>query len=140
MSPEELAAFKARKSELARNFRQNNPGHHSQAWWRRHLRKTYGLTLEAYDAILAAQGGRCPGCGTAINRTLQGRLAVDHDHATGQIRGLLCSGCNLAVGNARDNPSTLRNLADYLERPTVTIPVSPQPSAVPGRKRRTNGQ
>lgn len=61
---------------------------------RSHLMVTYGITLEDYDRMLAAQGGACKACGS----TSPGRrkhFDVDHDHATGEIRGLLCSPCNL---------------------------------------------
>lgn len=50
----------------------------------------------------------------------QGRvLSWDHDHLTGAFRGWLCGFCNTALGLARDNPSTLRKMADYLERSRV---------------------
>ena len=45
-------------------------------------------------------------------------LALDHDHVTGKFRGWLCQCCNMALGNARDNPKLLRDLADYLEKNT----------------------
>lgn len=44
------------------------------------------------------------------------RLAVDHDHTTGKVRGLLCGACNTALGKMRDSPEQLRRAADYLER------------------------
>jgi len=55
------------------------------------LRRTYGLKLEQYEAILAAQGGVCGWCGRPPGRRA---LVVDHDHVTGEIRGLLCDPCN----------------------------------------------
>lgn len=65
---------------------------------RRHiLHRQFGITLETYETMLAAQGGKCALCSAA--ECPSGRLfAVDHDHETGAVRGLLCSGCNLAVG------------------------------------------
>jgi hypothetical protein len=67
------------------------------------LRSSYGMTAMDYDAMLAAQGGRCanPGCRTDAPRGM-GRFHVDHDHRTGKIRGLLCNGCNLALGHLGD--------------------------------------
>lgn len=63
----------------------------------RHVEKAYGITPEQYDALLEAQGGRCALCG----RQPKGkRLAVDHRHSDGQVRGLLCAGemgCNVQV-------------------------------------------
>lgn len=81
---------------------------------RRHLLTTYGLTPEQYDAMLAAQGGVCFIC-SGKRRYL---LAVDHCHATGRVRGLLCKLCNGRILTAaRDNPEILRRAADYLEHP-----------------------
>lgn len=67
------------------------------------------LTLEQYDALLKAQDGKCAVChqpGT--------NLAVDHDHATGEIRGLLCRGCNLALGFVKERAAVAFELANYI--------------------------
>ncbi|AWN05263.1 endonuclease VII [Streptomyces phage Ibantik] len=75
---------------------------------------TYGLEPGEYDQLFEAQGRKCAICGG----TRRQRLSVDHCHKTGQVRGLLCRMCNgRLLTSARDNPSTLRNAADYLERP-----------------------
>lgn len=86
---------------------------------RRDNLKRYGLTIEAYDGMLAAQGGRCanPACRTDEPRG-NGRFHVDHSHVTGKVRGLLCCNCNLAIGNAKDSSEILRGLADYLDSST----------------------
>jgi hypothetical protein len=55
----------------------------------------YGITVEQYDALFIAQSGRCGMCGSPPRKY---RLGVDHDHATGRVRGLLCNGCNVALG------------------------------------------
>ena len=65
---------------------------------RRALLRKYGLTPESYDRILDSQGGVCAFCGSsnpgrAYGR-VQGSLCVDHDHATGRVRALLCVTCN----------------------------------------------
>lgn len=76
--------------------------------------RLFGITLEQYEKILIEQQGVCVGCG--ISQEDYGKFfSVDHDHILGYIRGLLCSHCNLVLGNAKDNPDTLRKLADYLE-------------------------
>lgn len=76
-----------------------------------HLRRAYGLTPEAYDALLEAQDGACAGCHWPFEVTPH----VDHCHASGRVRGLLCKPCNTVLGMANDNTDTLRRLAAYLE-------------------------
>jgi hypothetical protein len=81
------------------------------------LKCLFGLTIEQYAMMSVKQNGVCAICGRPPLR--EGKeccLDVDHDHATGQIRGLLCKGCNLMLGNAQDNPGILRKAAEYLER------------------------
>ena len=62
--------------------------------------------------MLLAQDNRCAAC----NDALIGRSHLDHCHTTGKIRGILCSGCNIALGHARDDVSRLRLLIAYLEK------------------------
>lgn len=82
----------------------------------RHIGETYGITTQEYNAIYAAQGGFCAICRRA--RGLSKRLSVDHCHATGQIRGLLCRNCNRDVlGHLRDDPEALYRAAEYLITP-----------------------
>ena len=77
--------------------------------------------MAEYHELLARQGGACAVCHdknnseTTMRRGKRG-LHVDHDHKTGQVRGLLCNGCNRALGFTGDRPEVLRAAADYLER------------------------
>lgn len=85
-----------------------------RAVWRTNALKKFGLTEPAYAALLEGQGGGCAVCG--VRRDFDGRnLAVDHDHATGKGRGILCAHCNTAIGKARDSSELLRRMAAYLE-------------------------
>jgi Recombination endonuclease VII len=73
----------------------------------------YGLTFESYDELLEAQGGFCKLC---KDRDKCGRmLSVDHNHVTGEVRGLLCTFCNTALGMLRDNPELIDRMKIYLE-------------------------
>ena len=74
--------------------------------------RTFGVTPEQYRAWVNEQEGKCAICRQAPG--IRG-LAVDHDHNTGKIRGLLCGNCNVLLGHAKDNPATLRAAAEYLE-------------------------
>jgi coenzyme F420-reducing hydrogenase gamma subunit len=81
-----------------------------------HYRRTYGITQEDYNILLSNQGYKCFGCGSAGSNEKIGRLFVDHCHTTGKVRGLLCQGCNFAIGAVKDNTETLKNLIQYLEK------------------------
>lgn len=74
----------------------------------------FGLTIEQYEEMFAAQGHGCALC-AGMNRDGR-RLAVDHDHATGIVRGLLCGECNQSLGKMKDSPSLLRKAAEYIEK------------------------
>lgn len=84
----------------------------------RGLKRYYGMTGEEYGAMVAAQNGVCAICHQPETAMLNGVpkvMHVDHDHATGQLRALLCGSCNGMLGLAKDSPATLRAAADYLE-------------------------
>lgn len=78
------------------------------------LRAKYGISLAEYEAILAAQGGVCAICRQPETKPNATHLAVDHDHGTGRVRGLLCNNCNRGVGLLADDPDRLSAAADYL--------------------------
>lgn len=89
---------------------------HSGRYRSRALGYRYGgrITQAEYEALLAQQGGGCAVCGQPETRKGGRHLAVDHDHETGEIRGLLCMRCNLALGRLRDDPSIWRKALAYL--------------------------
>ncbi|SRR6266568_8208442 len=80
---------------------------------RRARERQYGLTHDEYMALLEAQGGACAICGGSAQ---QRALAVDHDHVTSAIRGLLCDRCNPMLGYARDSIAILEAAIEYLKR------------------------
>lgn len=75
--------------------------------------RKYGWTIEQFHRQLARQGNRCYGCFEHVNAKA---AFIDHDHATGIVRGLLCSSCNTGLGLLKDNPEILRRLMTYLQR------------------------
>lgn len=98
-----------------REFRKKNP----DACKRSDLKKKYGISLETYNELKESQQHVCAICGlpeTAIDyRTKKIRdLAVDHNHDTGEIRGLLCTRCNTAIGLLQDDVVLLANAISYL--------------------------
>lgn len=78
---------------------------------RKRALKRYNMTMDEYNVLFTAQNNTC-----AICKTLPSTkpLAVDHDHTTGKIRGLLCSNCNTALGLLYENPSIVANLLNYI--------------------------
>jgi hypothetical protein len=74
--------------------------------------KRYGLTIKAYEQMIAKQNGKCKICGGEPNG--KGRLHVDHCHETGKIRGLLCHSCNTGIGLFKHNVVLLAKASKYL--------------------------
>lgn len=72
--------------------------------------RNYGLTRIEYNAMLEKQHGRCAACEE------EKPLHIDHDHETGEVRGLLCQECNCALGFVKDDVITLTRLIAYLEK------------------------
>lgn len=100
-------------------WRNRNPHKAKERYWgnrdferERHLKRKYGITLSDYADMLSKQNGSCAICRAPEpeNRTLD----VDHDHATGRVRGLLCTSCNRMLGHSGDNAENLVRAAQYL--------------------------
>ena len=77
------------------------------------MKREYGITLIDYNRMEKEQKGLCMICGGKQTGGRKKRLDIDHDHKTGQVRGLLCSMCNLAVALI-ENTDT-QAITDYLE-------------------------
>jgi len=83
-----------------------------------HVMRTYNLTPGQYEALLKAQGGLCFICGPSSgNGGKSRRMPVDHDHKTGEVRGLLCGPCNDDLGRYRDDPLCFLRGFMYLMNP-----------------------
>jgi hypothetical protein len=98
----EKARDQARKHQ--KTYNTNHPG--------RRLKHKYNLTLEEYEQLMEKHNRRCAICGKE-DRGI--RLCIDHDHKTGEIRGLLCRKCNLGLGYFMDNAEALTNAIKYLQ-------------------------
>ena len=77
------------------------------------LKKTYGISLEDYKTLLFKQNNCCAIC-TKNEKEFKIKLAVDHDHETGKVRGLLCRFCNQALGALGDNLEGIMQVVKYL--------------------------
>lgn len=93
--------------------RRKNPINQEKVRSARRLKK-YGLTPEQYQELHQIQGGYCATCGRVMEGKQDQKECVDHCHADGHIRGLLCARCNLVLGKVKDNPCLLETLARYL--------------------------
>lgn len=77
-----------------------------------HLKYKYGITLQEWGALFEAQGRRCAICD--VNTPTGKSWHTDHDHKTGQVRGILCTTCNLGLGAFQDSPKLLAQASTYL--------------------------
>ena len=78
--------------------------------------KKYNLTIEGYNNILEKQNYKCAICGSDVpNTTATNRFYVDHNHKTGKVRGLLCTKCNMGIGQFNDDIELLKKAIEYLE-------------------------
>jgi hypothetical protein len=97
----------------------------------------YNITTAEYEEILALQGGVCAICKKPPKDGGKS-LAIDHDHKTGLIRGLLCWACNSFLAKAKDDVTVIRNAVQYLELPPATTALTEERFGLKGpvRKRR----
>lgn len=114
-------AYKQRNAAKIANqkrvWRKQNPEKHRAANQRWKINRR--MKICDFDSLLNSQGGLCAICGT--NKGFSGggdnrRLAIDHCHTTGAVRGLLCGNCNRMLGLVKDSVETLKNAIKYLEK------------------------
>lgn len=119
-----------KRAALTRRWRQNNPKtvKAQKIRWAKqnpllikaqNLRRTmkiYGLTIEQYNSLAEKQNHQCAICGAISIAERHGRLLIDHNHATGKVRELLCQSCNITLGASKENCERLRLCADYLDK------------------------
>jgi len=94
-----------------RKYRKNHP-----EWCReQYLKNVYGITISQFNYMMETQGFKCAICGCGDWKGRWGTPHIDHDHKTGVVRGILCHGCNLAIGAILDNPETAESMSKYLK-------------------------
>jgi hypothetical protein len=109
--------FKNRDNMRRREDYKNNFSKYKE----QHLKSAYGISLEDYFNMLESQNGVCAICGKEEMRINPKTkkvhlLSVDHNHATGKVRGLLCMKCNPGIGNFQENVGLLQNAIEYLKK------------------------
>jgi len=108
---EEVSASKKAYEELHKNER----GLYFKDY---RLKRTHGITLKERSIMLDKQGGKCAICGICEGDTAR-PFCVDHDHKTGEIRGLLCHMCNVGLGYFNDDIDALQSAILYIENTTI---------------------
>lgn len=129
-----MTTTKEKKAEYDKKRRQENPEYYSKKameWSKANREKVlisskknwyktkYGLTLEEYDQKLKEQNDCCAICSKHKSEFVRS-LAVDHNHITGKIRGLLCPKCNLAFGYVNEDITILEKMILYAKRYTLS--------------------
>jgi len=79
------------------------------------LKRKYGLTQACFDTLLAGQDHKCAICGTTEPTGMHNQWHVDHNHETGDVRGILCDSCNRGIGLLQDSHENCLNAAVYLK-------------------------
>ena len=102
------------RSERGKETAARNRAKQSEALKLKRALSRYGVTPDHYEQLLAAQDGRCGIC-NGTETYDRNRFCIDHDHKTGQVRGLLCNRCNKALGGFKDDISTLVYATEYLQ-------------------------
>lgn len=106
-----LQRAECRRSKMTKGHRKYDSARRS------HLLRTYGITEEQYEQLLQSQSGSCGVCKRPAS-VFKTRLCVDHDHSTGEIRGLLCIHCNRRVIGRHRDPALFYAAGDYLSKGT----------------------
>jgi len=86
-----------------------------------HLRTTHNLSSKEYNRLIAEQEHQCANCKTSNPKGRHNRWHIDHDHITGNRRGLLCHSCNTGIGLLGDNLAGLQQAVHYLSKSEPTL-------------------
>jgi hypothetical protein len=115
-------ACKECRTVLHKTRKRADPTIYERIEWPCKLKKLYGITVEQYDSLLAEQKGCCAICGSTSSysrnykNTARAKFSVDHCHATGKVRGLLCTKCNRALGLLNDSIESVLRMSEYLKK------------------------
>jgi len=105
----------------ANNYKKTQYLKHRELRRKVQRKSKYGLTEDGFDELLKSQDGLCAICNVVLDQgwTRQhkpNKLVVDHNHKTGEVRGLLCTMCNKGIGLLKDDPAILERALGYLNR------------------------
>lgn len=109
-------ANRERMKEKSRRFKKTPRG--KEVYRKSLLKRQFGLSLEKYTEMFNSQSGLCAICNKSQSYKM---LAVDHNHKTGRVRGLLCSICNTVLGLLYEDMTTMKSMMDYIQKDTKLI-------------------
>ena len=112
-----------KREQWALRYASRNSSEHAEKQKNRTLRHRYRIDLAEYQRMHAQQQNRCAICNAVGGDTRATRLYVDHNHATGAVRQLLCPGCNQALGIVEQGVERIASLAGYLAKHDPTSKV-----------------
>lgn len=109
---------------LHKDRKRKDPSIYERVEWPSKLKRLYGITVDQYESILKSQGGVCAICQSKSSYSRgykkispeKTKFSVDHCHATGKVRGLLCSRCNRALGLIGDSIESALRMSEYLKK------------------------
>jgi len=87
-----------------------------ETWTEHRLRTDFGMSQEDWDSLFLSQAKSCAICGATEPGRKDKQWCLDHDHETNKPRGILCNGCNMGIGNFRDNTQNIASAIEYLLR------------------------
>ncbi len=97
-------------------WKEENPEAYKLSCRRRNLKKKFGITIEEYMSIYNKQQGQCACCGEEKPAEGITGLVVDHNHTSGEVRELLCTQCNTALGLLKENADIVNKLLEYIRK------------------------
>lgn len=113
--------WNATNPERAKERNRKRNSQHKLTIRNSHLKKSYGISRDQFSGMMASQGCKCLICKIDIKEFSEGtkhRACVDHDHDTGQVRGILCHACNRGLGQFADSLERLKAAVEYLQTST----------------------
>lgn len=111
------AASKIARAEDPEKFRERRSKSYRKEYGFKWRLKQYGITMDQYSQLLVVQKGKCAICGSYNPKGKHKTWHIDHDHRTGEVRGLLCFSCNAMLGHSGDDSSVLLSGLKYLSNP-----------------------
>lgn len=103
------------KVQRTKKSRKEQPEKHKHYGWKSRIKGMYGITEEQYSEMFIEQEGKCGICFTSLiyrDKTTH----IDHNHDTGEVRGLLCHWCNTAIGLLREDTEIMKNAIEYMTK------------------------